>query len=53
MITLAFAIPAYFAIIPWAGVIGAAIASTLAYAVHAFASRASLRRAQSPNHGTV
>ncbi|MET8310094.1 hypothetical protein [Micromonospora sp. NPDC005173] len=53
MITLAFAIPAYFAIIPWAGVIGAAAASTLAYAVHAFASRASLRRAQSPNHGTV
>ncbi|MBM0233442.1 hypothetical protein JNW91_17220 [Micromonospora sp. STR1_7] len=53
MITLAVAIPAYFAIIPWAGVIGAALASTLAYAVHAFASRASLRRAQSPNHGTV
>ncbi|MEU7753378.1 hypothetical protein [Micromonospora sp. NPDC049171] len=53
LITLGFAIPAYFAIIPWAGVIGAAIASTLAYAVHAFASRASLRRAQSPNNGTV
>ncbi len=53
LITLAVAIPAYFAIIPWAGVLGAAVASSLAYAVHAFASRASLRRAQPPNYGTV
>ncbi|MEU2611319.1 hypothetical protein ABZ570_06995 [Micromonospora sp. NPDC007271] len=52
-ITVAIAIPAYFGIIPWAGVIGAAVASSLAYAVHAFASRASLRRAQPPSHGTV
>ncbi|GAB3171682.1 hypothetical protein FHX75_1546 [Micromonospora palomenae] len=53
LVTVAVAIPAYFGIIPWAGVVGAAIASSLAYAVHAFASRASLRRAQPPNHGTV
>ncbi|MEU5786899.1 hypothetical protein ABZ754_04100 [Micromonospora purpureochromogenes] len=53
LFTVAVAIPAYFGIIPWAGVVGAAIASSLAYAVHAFASRASLRRAQPPNHGTV
>lgn len=53
ILTAVVAIPAYFGLIPWAGVIGAAIASTLAYAVHAFASRASLRRAQPPNHGTV
>ncbi|MFI7606793.1 hypothetical protein ACIBTV_16855 [Micromonospora sp. NPDC049366] len=53
LVTVAVAIPAYFAIIPWAGVIGAALASTLAYAVHAFASRASLRRAQPPSSGTV
>lgn len=53
IVTSAVAIPAYFGIIPWAGVIGAAVASSLAYAVHAFASRASLRRAQPPNHGTV
>ncbi|MGK5738664.1 lipopolysaccharide biosynthesis protein [Micromonospora sp. URMC 103] len=53
IITLVVAIPAYFGIIPWAGAIGAAVASSLAYAVHAFASRASLRRAQPPDHGTV
>jgi hypothetical protein len=52
-ITLAAAIPAYFGIIPWAGLIGAALASSFAYAVHAFASRASLRKPQSPSNGTV
>lgn len=53
IITLAAAVPAYFAIIPWGGLIGAALASSFAYAVHAFASRASLRKSQPPSHGTV
>ncbi|SCG38763.1 hypothetical protein [Micromonospora inositola] len=53
IVTLTVAIPAYFAIIPWGGVIGAALASSLAYAVHAFTSRASLRKSQPPNPGTV
>ncbi|WBC14313.1 hypothetical protein O7600_24900 [Micromonospora sp. WMMA1998] len=53
VVTSAVAIPAYLGIIPWAGVVGAALASSLAYAVHAFASRASLRRAQPPNPETV
>ncbi|MFJ5668267.1 hypothetical protein ACIQAR_21470 [Micromonospora chalcea] len=53
VVTSAVAIPAYLGVIPWAGVVGAAIASSLAYAVHAFASRASLRRAQPPNPGMV
>ncbi|TDB74529.1 hypothetical protein E1165_14320 [Micromonospora sp. KC723] len=53
LVTAAVAIPAYYGIIPWAGAVGAALASSLAYAVHAFGSRASLRRAQPPSHGTV
>ncbi|MGB2567552.1 hypothetical protein ACPFP2_03745 [Micromonospora citrea] len=53
LVTVVVAIPAYFGIIPWAGAVGAAVASSLAYAVHAFASRASLRRAQPPSPGTV
>ena len=53
VITLAVAITAYFGVIPWGGVIGAALASSLAYAVHAFTSRASLRKSQPRNPGTV
>ncbi|MGK5442032.1 lipopolysaccharide biosynthesis protein [Micromonospora sp. URMC 105] len=53
LVTVAVAVPAYVGIIPWAGVVGAAIVSSLAYAVHALASRASLRRAQPPSHGAV
>ncbi|MEU7588601.1 hypothetical protein AB0A95_20185 [Micromonospora sp. NPDC049230] len=53
LVTLTVAITAYFAIIPWAGVIGAALASSLAYAVHALTSHASLRKSQPRNPGTV
>lgn len=53
LVTLVVAISAYFAIIPWAGVIGAALASSLAYAVHALTSHASLRKSQPRNSGTV
>lgn len=47
LLTLAVAIPSYLAAISWAAAVGAAVASSLAYAVHAGASRASLRRAPS------
>lgn len=54
LVTLAVAIPAYFVAIPWSGAIGAALASSFAYAVHAFASRMSLRKSpQRLVHGTV
>ncbi|MEV4630449.1 hypothetical protein AB0J90_29715 [Micromonospora sp. NPDC049523] len=53
VITLAAAVPAYFAVIPWGGVVAAALASSFAYAVHAYASRAGLRKPQPPSHGTV
>ncbi|WP_243706108.1 hypothetical protein [Micromonospora sp. KC721] len=53
LVTVAVAIPAYYGIIPWAGAVGAALASSLAYAVHAFASRASLRREPPPSQETV
>ncbi|MFF4881151.1 hypothetical protein [Micromonospora sp. NPDC000668] len=53
VITLAVAITAYFGVIPWAGVIGAALASSLAYGVHAFISRTSLRKSQPRSPGTV
>ncbi|MEU7927605.1 hypothetical protein [Micromonospora sp. NPDC049801] len=51
--TLAVAITAYFGVIPWGGVVGAALASSLAYGVHAFISRASLRRSRPRSPGTV
>ncbi|MGN9808278.1 lipopolysaccharide biosynthesis protein [Micromonospora sp. BQ11] len=53
LLTLAIAIPIYLAVIPLAGVVGAALASSLAYAVHALASRASLRQSQPRHSGTV
>ncbi|WP_244295208.1 hypothetical protein [Micromonospora orduensis] len=53
VITLVVALVAYFAVIPVAGVIGAALASSLAYAVHAFISRASLRQSRPRTPGTV
>ncbi|MFF5052208.1 hypothetical protein ACFY1S_03340 [Micromonospora sp. NPDC000663] len=53
VVTLVVAVTAYLGVIPLAGVIGAALASSLAYAVHALISRASLRQSRPPTPGTV
>lgn len=44
LIALAVAVPSYFVLIPWLGAVGAAAASSLAYAVHAYGSLVSLKR---------
>jgi O-antigen/teichoic acid export membrane protein len=48
VLTLAVAVPAYYLLIPRSGALGAAVASTCAYAVYALASRLSLRRLPEP-----
>jgi hypothetical protein len=53
LLTLAVAVPSYLAAISWAAAVGAGVAVSLAYAVHAVASRASLRRPSSPVHEVV
>ncbi len=55
LIALAVAVPSYFVLIPWLGAVGAAAASSLAYAVHAYGSLVSLKRKPLPllAHGTV
>ena len=49
--TLGVAVPAYLAGVPLLGAIGAAIASSVAYGVHAFLTRRSLNR--QPEHRLV
>jgi hypothetical protein len=44
LLTLAVVVPCYLVLIPWIGAVGAALASSFAYTVHAFGSRLSLRR---------
>jgi hypothetical protein len=44
LLTLAVVVPCYLVLIPWIGSTGAALASSFAYAIHAFGSRLSLRR---------
>lgn len=43
--TLAVAVPAYLLLVPWFGMIGAAVASSAAYLVYALGSRVGLRTA--------
>jgi hypothetical protein len=44
LVTLAFAVPAYLIFVPWAGAVGAALASSSVYAIQAIGSRLGLRR---------
>ncbi|GAA0731767.1 hypothetical protein GCM10010199_48530 [Dactylosporangium roseum] len=44
LIALAVAVPSYVILIPWIGAVGAAAASSFAYAVHAYGSFVSLKK---------
>jgi hypothetical protein len=47
--TLAVAVPAYLIAVPWQGALGACVASSLAYAVHALLTRRGLSRRAEPH----
>ncbi|RKF23763.1 hypothetical protein [Micromonospora globbae] len=44
LVTMSVSVVLYFLLIPWAGAIGAALASSMAYGVYAFRTRQSLQR---------